>query len=217
MIASAEKKTRPAKGWLRKKANLDTRQEILDAAAIEFSEKGYEGTSLRDIAKRVGIKPPSIYNHFKSKNEILSAFLQNAGTLLFDYCTEAMESAAPEPRAQLEAFVVGHVRYELEKLELTPMMNRLVMRSASLTNALDKPQQDLMQDLQRKVVNLLCKTLEAGKELRVMEFEDLTVTTFAILGSIEHVAYWYQRKGRLSATEVETHLAKLALCTVQAK
>lgn len=47
-----------------------TRDKILAAALSLFSKNGYKGTSLTDIAKVVGIQKPSIYNHFKSKEEI---------------------------------------------------------------------------------------------------------------------------------------------------
>lgn len=53
----------------------DTRQRILDVAARLFTEKGYAATSVRDIAKALGIANPSLYYHFKSKAEILDAVL----------------------------------------------------------------------------------------------------------------------------------------------
>ena len=210
------KKAQKPKGWLRKKANHDTRQEILDAAAIEFSENGYEGASLRGIAQRVGIKPPSLYNHFKSKNAILSEFLENAGTQLLEYCQTGVDSAAPNPSAQLEAYVESYVRFEIEKMELMPLMNRMVVRASSLTKALNKRQRDKMINLQRRLVEILRNILAQGKETGDMDFENLTVTTFAILGIIEHVAFWYQRDGKLSASDITDHLARLALCTVKA-
>lgn len=210
------KKAQKPKGWLRKKANHDTRQEILDAAAIEFSENGYEGASLRGIAQRVGIKPPSLYNHFKSKNAILSEFLENAGTQLLEYCQSGVDSAAPNSGDQLQAFIKGHVRFEIEKMELIPLMNRMVVRASSLSKALNEHQRDKMIALQRSVVKILRDILSQGKKSGEMDFENLTVTTFAILGIIEHVAFWYQRDGKLSGLDIADHLAKLALSTVKA-
>ena len=51
--------------------SVTTRDKILDAAVFLFSEKGYCRVSMRDIAKEVGIKAASIYNHFSSKSDIL--------------------------------------------------------------------------------------------------------------------------------------------------
>ena len=53
----------------------DTRQRILDVAAKLFSENGFDGTSVRDIAAELGIANPSIYHHFKSKSDLLTELL----------------------------------------------------------------------------------------------------------------------------------------------
>lgn len=59
------------------KPNLepDTRQRILEVAAKLFAQHGYDGTSVRDIAKELGIANPSIYYHFKSKADLLVELL----------------------------------------------------------------------------------------------------------------------------------------------
>lgn len=54
---------------------VSTKEKIIDAGIELFSEKGYSETSMRDIAAAVEIKPASIYNHFKSKTEILDDIL----------------------------------------------------------------------------------------------------------------------------------------------
>ncbi|WHY89438.1 TetR/AcrR family transcriptional regulator [Neobacillus cucumis] len=54
-----------------------TRDKIIAAALSLFAKNGYEGTSLSEIAKAVGIQKPSIYNHFKSKEEIFLTIYEN--------------------------------------------------------------------------------------------------------------------------------------------
>ncbi|MFS0788396.1 TetR/AcrR family transcriptional regulator [Shouchella sp. 1P09AA] len=49
---------------------MSTKERIIDAALQAFSKHGFEGTTLAQIAKNVGIQKPSMYNHFKSKNEL---------------------------------------------------------------------------------------------------------------------------------------------------
>jgi AcrR family transcriptional regulator len=53
----------------------NTRERILEVAAKLFAKQGYEGTSVRDIAKELGIANPSIYYHFKSKADVLVELL----------------------------------------------------------------------------------------------------------------------------------------------
>jgi AcrR family transcriptional regulator len=81
-----------------------TRQAILAAALALFAEKGYFGTSLRDIATVVGIRESAIYNYFKGKDALFGALI-----------TEAQEHKA-EHVAALMAQPIGNVRRVLEQL-----------------------------------------------------------------------------------------------------
>ena len=55
---------------------MDTKHRILDEALTLFSEKGYANVFVADIAERVGIKAPSLYKHYKSKQAILDAIIE---------------------------------------------------------------------------------------------------------------------------------------------
>ncbi len=57
---------------------MSTKQRILDEALTLFAEKGYDGTGVDLIAERVGIKGPSLYKHYKGKEEILNALIDAA-------------------------------------------------------------------------------------------------------------------------------------------
>ena len=57
---------------------MSTKQRILDEALTLFAEKGYDGTGMDLIAERVGIKGPSLYKHYKGKEEILNALIDVA-------------------------------------------------------------------------------------------------------------------------------------------
>lgn len=65
-------------------SEIPTREKIIDAATELFSKSGFHGVSIRDITKQVGIKESSLYNHFKSKDELLDS--------IFDIIEEEMRS-----------------------------------------------------------------------------------------------------------------------------
>lgn len=55
---------------------MTTKEKITEEALILFAEKGYKGTSVKNIADAVGIKDASLYNHFKSKQEIFDSIVE---------------------------------------------------------------------------------------------------------------------------------------------
>ena len=57
---------------------MTTRDRILNEALTLFAENGYDGTSVEEIAEKVEIKAPSLYNHFKGKEDILNALIDMA-------------------------------------------------------------------------------------------------------------------------------------------
>ena len=79
---------------------MDTKHRILDEALTLFSEKGYANVFVADIAERVGIKAPSLYKHYKGKQAIFDAiieemnrrFLEEAGALHINGTDAAMDA-----------------------------------------------------------------------------------------------------------------------------
>jgi len=55
---------------------VNTKETIMYKALTLFSDRGYEGVSMRDIASAVGIKASSLYNHFKSKEDIFNTIIE---------------------------------------------------------------------------------------------------------------------------------------------
>ncbi|MGH0029493.1 MAG: TetR/AcrR family transcriptional regulator [Myxococcota bacterium] len=82
-----------------------TAERILDAAEALFAEKGYEGTALRDVAAAVGIRTPSLYNHFDGKDRLYAAVLDRGfGPVLalLDRVIEAPPAERPGPGEMIE-------------------------------------------------------------------------------------------------------------------
>ena len=100
----------------------ETAERILDAAEDLFAERGYAGTTLRDVATRVGIRIPSLYNHFDSKESLYEAVLaRGMGPVL--EALSAFVEAGPEAYRD-PGQVVGRV---MDLLSLRPRLPRLVL------------------------------------------------------------------------------------------
>ena len=103
LLAKARRPGRPPK------VAGDTRAAILDAALALFAERGFFGTSTREIARRVGIRESGLYNHFANKDALLDALLASS---------EAAPQTQPPPELRpddrLEDVLVAYVTRLLE-------------------------------------------------------------------------------------------------------
>jgi AcrR family transcriptional regulator len=87
----------------------DTRQRILDVSAELFVEQGYDATSLREIAERLGVTKAALYYHFTSKDEILRALLEPGNVLLTELLARLEAAHGSEEWADVLAWVVHQV------------------------------------------------------------------------------------------------------------
>ena len=99
----------PAKDARRKSRKGElTSERILDAAEELFAERGYAGTSLRDVTSVVGIRIPSLYNHFESKEALYAAVLERGLKpvlrALSDYAVPS-SSGGEDPRKLVETMM----------------------------------------------------------------------------------------------------------------
>lgn len=100
-----------------------TKERLLEAAEIEFALGGFDGAKLADIAKRVGIRRPSLLYHFPSKTELYKATVERAFLQLGDTLSTGMSSSKPF-RDRLKAITERFSAF----LEQRPFLARLVIR-----------------------------------------------------------------------------------------
>lgn len=81
----------------------DTKQRILDEALRLFSQSGFEAVSVERIASAVGIKAPSLYKHFKSKQEIFDAIVAETYRR-YDLFTDGIDVHVSESKADVKVF-----------------------------------------------------------------------------------------------------------------
>jgi len=84
--------------------HTDTREEVKAVALDLFSTRGFEQTSLREIAEQLGITKAALYYHFASKRDLLSALITPMVEDLQGFLATAVEHSADQPRAVLEGY-----------------------------------------------------------------------------------------------------------------
>ncbi|MCR5788912.1 MAG: TetR/AcrR family transcriptional regulator [Lachnospiraceae bacterium] len=93
---------------------MSTKEKILDAALSLFAENGYDGTSVEQIASVVGIKAPSLYKHYKGKEDILNALIDSAEARYDDmFGSEKNIGNVPQSREEFIQVTMGRIAFTM--------------------------------------------------------------------------------------------------------
>lgn len=94
----------------------NTREDVVQAAGKLFAEKGYHGTSMRDLGRELGLLGSSLYSHIDTKQELLVEVVER-GAALFQASAEQALAAEGTAADRLTRFVAGHVDVILDHLD----------------------------------------------------------------------------------------------------
>ncbi len=115
-------------------ARKPTAERILDAAENLFAEKGYSATSLGDVADRVGIRSPSLYNHFRNKEALYAAVLERLLEVFGAPMAELKDQAIT--RERIYQWLEKIVRMHHERPNLARLLQHAALSGGPQTNAL---------------------------------------------------------------------------------
>ena len=93
------------------------RATVIDAACALFADRGYRGTSMKDIAEVLGVSAPGLYNHVTSKQDILYAIMGKAmdrATAALDNALDGADDVSERLRLATESLVLDFLRYPAE-------------------------------------------------------------------------------------------------------
>jgi AcrR family transcriptional regulator len=183
-----------------------SRSRIVAAALDLFSTRGYEGTSIRDIASAVGMTTASLYYHFSSKDEL---FVGVHG-LSIDAVTAAVERAVEaitEPWDRLEAAADAHCAtlFDTDKTHAI-LAVRISDGLAAVNDALVA-----QRDAYERLIQRLVDDLQLPPDL------DRKLLRLHILGMMNFLATWYRRDGPLSAAEIGRQMVRHLRLGLEAK
>lgn len=192
----------------------ETRQRILDVAASLFLERGYHGTSVKEIASGVGVSVAALYYFFDSKEEIYVSFIQEA---LKDFREEIVKSigTGPAPK-RLRRFVRTFVLGQLADRRGASAYEQLYSLSQLLSEISEDRRERLVSG-QREMQEALRGILLDGEREGNFTFENVKVAAFALTSACEYVFEWYEPSGELSPPEVADQYADLCEAMVTAR
>ena len=182
--------------------------EIFAAAARIFHEKGYDATSIQDIADEVGLLKGSLYYYIESKDDLLYAILKDAHEQALENLKRT-EDVEGDALTKIRAFVIAHITFSTENLvEMGVFFHDFRSLSAErqqeiveARDAYERALRDLIVEGQREGV--ICVDIEPK------------LATIGILGLLNWIYHWYRAGGELHPLDVANEYANFVIAGLQ--
>ncbi len=167
-------------------------EQVLDAAATCFMEKGYAGTSLDDVARHMGATKGRIYHYFASKSALLHAVRKRAMALNFAAIRPAYESDL-RPVEKFRAMAMAHaVNMMREQAYQKALFDRIHLHITGGQFAVDDAQlQEFMAD-RRAFENMFRDVLNAGQAAGEFRIETISFALHTVITMLNSTLYWYR-------------------------
>jgi AcrR family transcriptional regulator len=191
----------PAQPKVSAAANSPTpREAIIDVAVRLFGEKGYNATTMRDIAKAVGILPGSLYAHIDSKETLLIEIVEK-GIERFLAIDRLLAASEESPQARMRIAIREHIKVVAENPERTLVVFHQ-------WRFLSGPNRARAIAMRRRYAKAFMKILNDGIANGDFNSQlDARLAVFGILGALNWTPEWYSPSGPMSAEEIGQKMA----------
>lgn len=171
--------------------------QILLAAIALFAERGFENCSMRAIAEASGLKAPTLYNYYPSKEAVLIEAMSFGMDDFFNFVLDGIEQL---PRAdQLFEIVRRHASYKMRRRIISRANDRLIDTQFSrifLPEEVAAKFDQQLKHYRHRVQDLISDFISADDPIAP------AIVTLAILTQCDRLAYWYEPDGSLSAEDI---------------
>jgi TetR/AcrR family transcriptional regulator, cholesterol catabolism regulator len=193
-----------------REAVVDSRQEILRTAARLFQQRGYDATSMNDVAAALKLSKGGLYHHFPSKDEILFEIMSHAMDITQERVINAARGIA-DPEERLRALIRLHIEVVLSPRdrEITVMLHE----NHPLPPALRKRINARKKDYIHFVENLVA---EVQKLRQAKGSVSPRAAAFALLGMINWIYQWYKPEGELQVQNLVPQFTTLVFAGILA-
>lgn len=171
------------------------RGRLLDHAARLFRQKGYERTTVRDIASAVGIQSGSIFHHFSSKEDILKAVMSEALVYFTEQLRDAIETSK-EPRSKLLACIRCELQFTIGP-DTTAIMSLLISEWRCLSEDAQRDILEYRDGYEQLWLDVLRSARKAG-----LVSGDVFVIRRLLAGAIHWTTNWFQLDGKLTLEDL---------------
>ena len=176
---------------------------IIQKAALMFRERGFAATSMRDLAEAVGIEAASLYNHIKSKNEILEAICTEVATV-YNETMNTIEASQISSISKIEQLLRFQIQQMIENYEQVYVTDREWKH-------LSEPYLSDMQNQRRTYRRRFAAIIEKGIAQKEIRGIDAPTAVLIMLHAVSGIESWHRSTKKLSATELEENMITILL------
>jgi AcrR family transcriptional regulator len=176
---------------------------ILEKAATMFRQKGFAATSMRDLAETVGIEAASLYNHIRSKNEILEAICFDVANR-FNTNMTAIETEHQNSIWKIETLLRFHIRQMIEKYEEVYVSDREWKH-------LEEPYLSNFQNQRRSYRKKFASIIEEGIQKNEIKNIDAPTAVLIMLHAVSGIESWHRSKEKINANELENNMVMIMI------
>ena len=199
-----------------REAVIDSRQEILRTAARLFQQRGYDATSMNDVAASLKLSKGGLYHHFQSKDEILFEIMNHAMDITEERVLGPVRGIA-NPEERLRALIRLHIEVVLSPRdrEITVMLHENHPLPPALRKRINARKKDYIHFLENLMAEV--QKAEAQKEAQKRGKKESSArvspraAAFALLGMINWIYQWYKPEGELQAQNLIPQFTDLIL------
>jgi AcrR family transcriptional regulator len=179
------------------------RELILAEAAKLFKDRGYSGTSMRDLAGQVGMEAASMYNHIKSKDELLDTICFRISDTYISQLAEIERTAIPYGE-KIKSLVRLHIRLMVEDSAAVSVANHD-------WKYLPEPRLTEFKQARKNYEKGFAALIEAGIAAGEFRPVNVSVALFTVLSAVRWVELWYRPGRGLTADELESNILTVLL------
>lgn len=190
---------------MKKKKYKAQQSEILEKARDLFWEKGYEGTSLKDIANACGFENTNVYYYYKNKEDILYEALRIELDTLVDDAKQLEESAEKSPVEKLKAFIQAEVKKHLGEHRLQGMLTDTEL------SHLNPAHKRKIIELRNEHDEILSQIISDGIKQGYFRDIDVKLTVYTISSAIIRSRLWFSPTGRVTIEEYADFIFEFVL------
>jgi AcrR family transcriptional regulator len=176
---------------------------ILLKAAAMFREKGFAATSMRDLAETVGIEAASLYNHIRSKNEMLETICFEVANR-FNANIEVVESDNQSSIKKIETLLRFHIRQMVDHYEEVYVSDREWKH-------LDEPYLSNFQTQRRNYRKKFAAIIESGIQKNEIRKIDAPTAVLILLHAVSGIESWHRSTAKINAKELEDNMIMIMI------